>query len=41
MGTESSLVYANNEAKAHLDADYTITQGAANSTIALLAANKA
>ena len=40
MGTESSLVYANNEAKAHLDADYTITQGAANSTIALLAANK-
>ena len=40
MGTESSLVYANNQAKAHLDADYTITQGAANSTIALLAANK-
>ena len=41
MGTESSLVYANNQAKAKLDADYTITQGAANSTIALLAANKA
>ena len=41
MGTESSLVYANNEAKAHLDANYTITQGVANSTIALLAANKA
>ena len=40
MGTESSLVYANNQAKAKLDADYTITQGAANSTIALLAANK-
>ena len=40
MGTESSLVYANNEAKANLDADYTITQGAATSTIALLAANK-
>ena len=40
MGTESSLVYANNEAKAHLDADYTITQGAATSTIALLASNK-
>ena len=40
MGTESSLVYANNQATAKLDADYTITQGAANSTIALLAANK-
>ncbi|MHB9317124.1 autotransporter-associated N-terminal domain-containing protein [Fusobacterium polymorphum] len=40
MGNESSLVYANNQAKAKLDADYTITQGAANSTIALLAANK-
>ena len=40
MGIESSLVYANNQAKAKLDADYTITQGAANSTIALLAANK-
>lgn len=40
IGTESSLVYANNQAKAKLDADYTITQGAANSTIALLAANK-
>ena len=40
MGTESSLVYANNQAKAKLDADYTITQGAAASTIALLAANK-
>ncbi|MHB9342364.1 hypothetical protein ACW0TR_03575, partial [Fusobacterium polymorphum] len=40
MGTESSLVYANNQAKAKLDADYTITQGVANSTIALLAANK-
>ena len=41
MGTESSLVYANNQAKAHLDADYTITQGAAASTIALLGTNKA
>ena len=41
MGTESSLVYANNGAVAKLDADYVITQGAANSTIALLAANKA
>ena len=41
MGNESSLVYANNQATAKLDADYTITQGAANSTIALLAANKA
>ena len=41
MGIESSLVYANNQATAKLDADYTITQGAANSTIALLAANKA
>ena len=40
METESSLVYANNQATAKLDADYTITQGAANSTIALLAANK-
>ena len=40
MGKESSLVYANNQATAKLDADYTITQGAANSTIALLAANK-
>ena len=40
MGTESSLVYANNGAVAKLDADYVITQGAANSTIALLAANK-
>ena len=40
MGNESSLVYANNQATAKLDADYTITQGAANSTIALLAANK-
>ena len=41
MGNESSLVYANNQATAKLDADYTITQEAANSTIALLAANKA
>jgi len=41
MENESSLVYANNQATAKLDADYTITQGAANSTIALLAANKA
>ena len=40
MGSQSSLVYANNQAKAHLDADYTITKGAANSTIALLASNK-
>ena len=40
MGKESSLVYANNKAKALLDADYTITQGnAAASTMALLAAN--
>ena len=41
MGIESSLVYANNGAVAKLDANYLITQGAANSTIALLAANKA
>ena len=41
MGKESSLVYANNGAVAKLDADYVITRGAANSTIALLAANKA
>ena len=41
MGANSSLVYANDEAKALLDADYTITQGnAAASTIALLATNK-
>ncbi|WP_338945158.1 autotransporter-associated N-terminal domain-containing protein [Fusobacterium pseudoperiodonticum] len=41
MGANSSLVYANDEAKALLDADYTITQGnAAPSTIALLATNK-
>ena len=41
MGANSSLVYANDEAKALLDADYTITQGDANaSTIALLATNK-
>ncbi|WP_339001666.1 autotransporter-associated N-terminal domain-containing protein [Fusobacterium animalis] len=40
MGTESSLVYANNQADAVLDADYTIDKGANNSTIALLAANK-
>ena len=41
MGANSSLVYANDEAKALLDADYTITQGDKNaSTIALLATNK-
>ena len=41
MGANSSLVYANDEAKALLDADYTITQGNAEaSTIALLATNK-
>ena len=41
MGANSSLVYANDEAKALLDADYTITQGDENpSTIALLATNK-
>ena len=40
MGTESSLVYANNQADAVLDADYTIDKGANSSTIALLAANK-
>ena len=40
MGIESSLVYANNQADAVLDADYTIDKGANNSTIALLAANK-
>ena len=40
MGTESSLVYANNQADAVLDTDYTINKGAATSTIALLAANK-
>ena len=41
MGEKSSLVYANNQAKALLDADYTIDKGNANaSTIALLATNK-
>ena len=41
MGAKSSLVYANNQAKALLDADLTINKGNANaSTIALLAANK-
>ena len=41
MGANSSLVYANNGAKALLDADYTIEKGNTNaSTIALLAANK-
>ena len=41
MGANSSLVYANDEAKALLNADYTITQGDKNaSTIALLATNK-
>ena len=41
MGTNSSLVYANNQAKALLDADYTIDKGNANaSTIALLATNQ-
>ena len=41
MGEKSSLVYANNQAKALLDTDYTITKGDANaSTIALLATNK-
>ena len=41
MGEKSSLVYANNKAKALLDADLTIDKGNANpSTIALLAANK-
>ena len=41
MGEKSSLVYANNQAKALLDADLTIDKGNANpSTIALLAANK-
>ena len=40
MGANSSLVYANNGAKALLDADYTITKGNTNpSTMALLAAN--
>ena len=41
MGEKSSLVYANNQAKALLDADLTIDKGNAKpSTIALLAANK-
>ena len=41
MGEKSSLVYANNKAKALLDADYTIDKGDANaSTIALLATNQ-
>ena len=41
MGEKSSLVYANNQAKALLDADYTIDKGNANpSTIALLATNQ-
>ena len=41
MGANSSLVYANNQAKALLDADYTIDKGNANaSTIALLATNQ-
>ncbi|ATV59545.1 autotransporter-associated N-terminal domain-containing protein [Fusobacterium pseudoperiodonticum] len=41
MGANSSLVYANNQAKALLDADLTIDKGDANaSTIALLATNK-
>ena len=41
MGEKSSLVYANNQAKALLDADLTIDKGDANaSTIALLATNK-
>ena len=41
MGEKSSLVYANNQAKALLDADLTINKGdAATSTIALLATNK-
>ena len=40
MGEKSSLVYANNKAKALLDADLTIDKGApALSTIALLATN--
>ena len=39
MGDKSSLVYANNKAKALLDTDYTITEGNAASTMALLAAN--
>ena len=40
MGEKSSLVYANNKAKALLDADLTIDKGApAVSTIALLATN--
>ncbi|WP_462422901.1 autotransporter-associated N-terminal domain-containing protein [Fusobacterium pseudoperiodonticum] len=41
MREKSSLVYANNQAKALLDTDYTITKGDANaSTIALLATNQ-
>ena len=41
MGEKSSLVYANNKAKALLDADYTIDKGDTNaSTIALLATNQ-
>ena len=41
MGTNSSLVYADNGAEAVLDGNYTITKGNENpSTIALLAANK-
>ena len=41
MGEKSSLVYANNQAKALLDADLTIDKGdAAASTMALLATNK-
>ena len=41
MGANSSLVYANNQAKALLDADLTIDKGNANaSTIALLATNQ-
>ena len=41
MGEKSSLVYANNQAKALLDADLTIDKGdVAASTIALLATNK-
>ena len=41
MGANSSLVYANNQANALLDADYTIDKGNANaSTIALLATNQ-
>ena len=41
MGEKSSLVYANNQAKALLDTDLTIDKGNANaSTIALLATNK-